>query len=299
MIFHRVRYILQKCLIVMFLAVFPLLTVHADMDPEDKKLDESLNYKQDVVSLMDKSVVVKPGVKFRYLSPEDAEKVLVDGWGNPPTSPDEPSLLGMIVPADTSPFDDKGWGAELFFESDSYISDEDANSIDYDLILKDMKKSNIEENKVRERHGYEALHLIGWAEPPHYDPSSHTIYWALRLHSKDSGEFINYYIRNLGRYGVFNINIIASAEQLPTIKKEASNLLKIVSFAEGHRYQDRRFWDTTSTYTLGALVAGGAAVAAKKVGMLGLVILFVKKFFVVIIAAFAVLAKFLFGRKKS
>lgn len=289
------KYLRTTFTAICFIGLFPPL-VQAEGNPQLRALEHSLHYQQGVIPLLDGNIIINTGDKFRYLSPADSEKVLVEGWGNPPS--DEPSL-GMLVPAGISPLDNKGWGAELSFEDDSYISDDDASTINYDDVLQSMKQQNLIANKERERLGYSALNLLGWAEAPHYDQSSHTIYWAKRLSVDNEGESVNYYIRNLGRHGVFNINVIASSEELPVVKNATPDLLKVASFAKDNRYEDHRFWDTTSTYGLAALVAGGAAVAAKKVGIVGLVLLFAKKFVVVVIAALAWLGKVIFGRKKE
>lgn len=288
------------CLVNKFLVLIAICTslAHAELSPEMKKLEKSFHYQTGTITLLKGDVVINTGDKFRYLSPEDSAKLLVDGWGNPPS---EELSLGMLVPADLSPLEAKGWGAHLTYEDDSYIDDADAKTINYNNILKEMKQRNMLENIERKKMGYEELHLLGWAEEPHYDQNTHIIYWAKRYGIEEEGEgeggVINYFIRDLGRHGVFNINVISAGEDFPEVKKAAPELLKVVSFAEGKRYEDHRFWDTTSSYGLGALVAGGAVVAAKKVGLIGLVILFAKKFFIVIIAAIAGFVKMLFGRK--
>lgn len=281
---------------VMLLAVFITHSVCAEVPVELKKLESTFHYQQGVINLLNGSMVINTGDKYRYLPPEDSRKVIEDGWGNPPGSGDN---LGMLIPVGTSPFDDHGWGAELSYEDDSYISDDDAKTIDYNKILETMQQQNRLANIQRKERGYDAITLIGWAESPSYDPQSHVVYWAKRLGIEGGGESINYYIRNLGRNGVFNINVIADSTELPVIKKAAPDLLKVAEFTDGNRYQDHKFWDTTSEYGLGALVAGGSVVAAKKVGILGVVILFAKKFFVIILAAIAGLWKAFRGKSKK
>lgn len=270
---------------------------HAELASNLKNLERKLHYQQGTINLLNGSITINTGDKFRYLSSQDSEKVLVDGWGNPPSGE---LGLGMLVPVDLSPLEERGWGAEITFEDDAYISDDDAKTIDYDKVLKDMQQQTSVGNIERQHQGYDPIYLLGWAEAPHYDQSSHIIYWAQRLslNPTASDEAVNYYIRNLGRKGVLNINIIADKKDLPAVKKSAPDLLKVASFTEGNRYEDHHFWDTTSSYSLAALVAGGAAVTAKKAGLIGLIIIFLKKFFVVILAAVAGLWKAISGKKK-
>ena len=49
------------------------------------------------------------------------------------------------------------------------MSDEDADNIDYDELLAQMKESTAEGSKERVKQGYQSIELIGWASPPFYD----------------------------------------------------------------------------------------------------------------------------------
>ena len=112
---------------------------------------------------------------FRYLSPADANRVLVDAWGNPPGG----ETLGMIFPADVSPLAADGWGVIITYKEDGHVNDDDASKINYSDLIKQMKEETEEDSKERVKQGYPALLLSGWAEDPHYDQSSHKLYWAL------------------------------------------------------------------------------------------------------------------------
>lgn len=233
---------------------------------------------------------------FYYLTPDDTERLIVEGWGNPPGH----KTLGMIVPQATSPMSRGGWGVLVSYKDDGYVSDEDAAKIDYSEMLKQMQADDVENNDQRRKDGYPGLQLIGWAEPPRYDDQSHKMYWARELKADNANEnTLNYSIRVLGRQGVLELNAVASMTDLPTIQREMPHVLEFANFTDGNRYADYDSGtDKLAKYGLAALVAGGMAGKAGLFAKLGLLLLAAKKFLVVgaVIAA-SFIRKF-FSRKK-
>ncbi|HET6583082.1 MAG TPA: DUF2167 domain-containing protein, partial [Nannocystaceae bacterium] len=181
-----------------------------------RTFERDLQYQRGDVSISDGLATLHLGDELRFLAAADAQKVLTEAWGNPPDS----TVLGMIVPADTSPIDpDRGWGVVLTFAEDGYVEDDDAEDIDYDELLEEMQKGTEEANAGRRAQGYSALHLVGWAEPPHYDAEAHRLYWAQELASDDGpSHSLNYAIRVLGRRGVLELNAVAPMPMLSEIK---------------------------------------------------------------------------------
>lgn len=238
---------------------------------------------------------------FDFYDAEDARSILEEIWGNPPDN----TVLGMLFPAQYSPVDFDAWGVALTYEDTGYVSDDDANSTDYDELLRDMQAATEEENRYREREGYQTLELIGWAVPPHYDAAEHTIYWAkdIVFEGVDGYHTLNYDMRALGRRGVLSMNFIAGLDDLPEIEAAAPAVMAIPSFNPGEAYADYQPGDRKAGYGLAALVAGGAGVAlAKKAGLIGILLLVLKKaWFVIVIALGAVWrgAKALTGRGKA
>jgi uncharacterized membrane-anchored protein len=233
---------------------------------------------------------------FYYLTPDDTERLLVEGWGNPPGH----KTLGMIIPQATSPMSRGGWGVLVSYNDDGHISDEDAAKIDYAELLKQMQDEDEEANKDRRKQGYAGLQLLGWAEPPRYDDSTHKMYWARELKADDAQEnTLNYSIRVLGRQGVLELNAVASMSDLPTIQREQPNVLEFTNFTDGNRYADYQpGTDKLAKYGLAALVAGGIASKAGLFAKLGLLLLAAKKFIVVGLLVVASFFRKLFNRKK-
>ncbi|MGI0117766.1 DUF2167 domain-containing protein [Zooshikella sp. RANM57] len=218
---------------------------------------------------------------FYYLSPKDAEVVLVKFWGNVPGD----TTLGMLFPASYTPFDSNAWAVEIDYEEDGHVDDEDAADIDYDDLLADMQSAVKEASKERVAQGYESIDLVGWAATPYYDSKGKKLHWAKELKFGDSEDnTLNYNIRILGRKGVLTMNFIAGINQLPQINNQLDTVLTMASFNEGQRYSDfDPSIDNVAAYGIGALIAGKAA---SKLGILAGLLLALKKFWIVIVAGF-------------
>lgn len=127
------------------------------------------------------------------------------------------------------------------------MNDADAAGLDYAKLMKQKQEDSAANNEERKKQGFGPVTLVGWAEPPSYDPKAHKMYWAKDLIFGSSPDHtINYNIRILGRRGVLVLNAIASKSQLPAIKSEADNVLAAVDFNEGHRAARTRLRPTAS-----------------------------------------------------
>ena len=239
------------------------------------------------------------GKDYYFLPADEAKKVLVDGWGNPPDSAE--GVLGMVFPAGKT-FVDDTWGAVVSFEPTGWVSDEDANSTDYDALLNDMRAGEAEVNARRQSAGYPAQHLEGWAQAPSYDPRAHSLIWARNVRFEGQHpNTLSYDVRLLGRRGVLSLNMITNMDKLAETRAAAAKFGSSAEFTPGARYADYQpGTDAKAEYGVAGLVAAGAGVAAaKKLGLLAIILGFGKKFLFLIIAGaaglFALLRKRLGG----
>lgn len=263
---------------------------------EEQSSAPKLAYRTGDVELPNKIATLHLGSRFRYLDPAETEKLLV-GWGNPPGS----ETQGAVVPADVEPFSDAGWAVIVTYDDEGHIDDKDAAEIDYDDMLKDMKASTEDENAARKDAGFDAVHLVGWAEKPRYDSTAKKLYWAQELDFEgNENHTLNYEVRVLGREGVLSMNAVASMTQLSQIRSDMRPLIDIAEFNEGQRYADYNpKTDRLAEYGLGALVAGTVAGKLGLFAKLGAFLLAFKKIiFAAVIALGAGLLK-LFGKKKD
>src|SRR5688572_22361069 len=126
-----------------------------------------LKYQTGDVTLPNKVATLHLGDKYRYLDPMETNKLLM-AWGNE----SDTTTQGTIIPVDVEPFSDAGWAVILTYDDDGHIDDSDAAEIDYDGMLKDMKEGTEDHNDARKQAGFEAVHLVGWAEKAHYDAAA-------------------------------------------------------------------------------------------------------------------------------
>lgn len=263
-------------------------------------LDESDAFFAKLTPQRGEVIIAKAGVTlnipegFYYLGTKDARTVLEDYWNNP----EDDDLLGMIF-VDGTNQDFYDYAIEVNFEKTGYVSDEDAANIDYDKLLNDLKKSARDDNPARIRLGFPAITVQGWAADPKYDAQMHRLHWAKLLKFEgDETNTLNYNLRVLGRKGVLQFNFIAEESGLDAVNADLDTVVQIAQFNEDHRYTDfNPKTDQVAAYGVAGLIAGG--VAAKKLGLVAILLLFLKKGWWLILAAFAFIGKLFSGRSKE
>lgn len=224
------------------------------------------------------------GKDYYYVNPTEARDIIVNAWGNPPSNADEE--LGLVFPKDGNFVD--SWGAIITYEKTGYVEDKDAKTADYGKLVKQVQDGEEEVNAERSKGGYPSIHLVGWAQAPSYDPARHSEIWARDIKfSDDEVHTLNYDIRLLGRRGVLSLNMVSSMPKLAEVRAAAVGLAQRASYDPGARYEDYRPGsDLKAAYGVGGLVAAGLGLAvAKKIGLIGVILLFAKKGIVLILAA--------------
>jgi uncharacterized membrane-anchored protein len=247
----------------------------------------AMDFKEGAVALTEAHARLDIPAGYYFLDRVDAGRVLVDLWGNPRSETD--GTLGMIFPKSFSPGDPKAWGAVISYSPDGYVSDADAEATDFDDVLTQLKSDTDEGNEERRRQGFDKITLLGWASPPHYDKTNHTIHWARELLFGDdpnAPHTLNYQLRALAREGVLNYNFVAGMGDLEAIKTSIPTVTAMVKFDPGKTYGDYKDGDKIAAYGLAGLIAAGAgAKIAAKIGLLGLALVFLKKGAVFILIA--------------
>jgi uncharacterized membrane-anchored protein len=270
----------------------------AAADVDVAQLLDSLHFQHGKINLPGGIATLDLPPSFRYLNPEDSARLLTKGWGNPPGA----TTLGMIFPEDLDPMSRDGWGVIVTYDKDGHVKDDDADSIKYDELLKDMQQATAADNEERKKQGYPAMTLLGWAEKPSYDKASHKLYWAKELKTAgDQQSGLNYNIRVLGRDGVLVLNAVAGMDQIGTIRSEMQRVNVFTDFTAGHRYADfNDRTDKVAEYGLAALVAGGIGA---KLGLFGklfaLLLAFKKVIFLAVAGAGSAIFKFFKREKKA
>lgn len=248
------------------------------------EFDASLQYRTGDIALPSAHITLNVPDGYYFLDTADARKVLEEAWGNPPDT----KVDGMLFRDGVSALDENAWGVVLTYEDTGYVSDEDAASIDYDMLIDVMRDGEAADNAQRKQMGFPAIKLIGWAATPRYDAATHKMYWAKELEFEDIGPHtLNYDMRVLGRHGVLSLNFVAGIDQLGEVERAGPGILAIPHFDSGYRYEDfNAATDQKADFGVAGLIAGGAAAAAlaKNTGILATVLLLLKKFWFVGVA---------------
>ena len=256
-------------------------------------VEATLNYQYGTIDINGGLAQIVVPAGFKFLDAEQSEFVLTELWENPPSE-----SLGMLLPEDISPLSDNfTYAVEITYSDEGYISDEDAEGIDYDELLEEMQKDTQDGNEFRIENGYDTIELIGWASEPFYDNDAKKLHWAKELKFGDYEiNTLNYNIRVLGREGYLNLNAIGDMDALPHINNDIDQILASVEFTEGNRYADfNPDIDKVAAYGIGGLVAGKVLA---KAGVFAGLMKFWKIILVGIVGAFGVLRKKLFRKEE-
>lgn len=197
---------------------------------------------------------------YVFAGPADTRKIL-SASGNIPSG-DEVGLISPVA-------EDATWFLIFEYDSTGHVDDKDRAEIDADALFQQISEGTEEANKIRKEQGFTGLHLTRWSEAPHYDSASNNLVWALEAADDGGDQVVNYNVRVLGREGVTSVTLVSDPEDFAALKPEVERLLGGFEYLDGKRYADFRSGDKLAGYGLTALVAGGAGLAAAKLGLFG------------------------------
>ena len=231
-------------------------------------------------------------------------KQFMEATQNPPSGAEQ----GVLLCRGSAPNDSSFWFVTFEYNPSGYVRDDEKGKLDSTALLRSIQRGTEEGNEERRDRGWGEIEVIGWQRAPYYDTLTHNLTWATRLREKGAanGETINHSVRLLGRGGVMNVDLVVDPEQTVTAVAAFDSILESYSFVQGQRYSEWRAGDKVAKFGLTALIAGGAGVAAVKLGLFAkfwkfilAIILALKKLVVIVIAAIGGFFKRLFGRKKA
>lgn len=254
------------------------------LPPELVALQKALHPRSGDVRIPEAKAILHLGDRYYFLPADEAKRVLVEAWRNPPDS--VANVLGMVFEKGAT-FVDNAWAAVITYNDTGHVSDADAKEQDYDKVLADMRAGDASENEQRKAGGFPTMTLLGWAQPPSYDATDHSLIWAREFENEgDTVHGLNYDVRMLGRSGVLSLNMVSAMPLLKQVGGAAEAFGKSVIFEPGAGYADfDASTDKAAEYGLAGLVAGGTAVAvAQKLGLVAILLKFSKLIFVGIAA---------------
>lgn len=204
---------------------------------------------------------------FRYLNGEDASR-LMQAYGNLPAE-----YEGMIATNDLD------WLVLFQFDPSGYVKDDEKDELDADALLDQLQESQAAGNQYRREQGLQPMYIDGWAMEPRYNDYTNNLEWGILLRSGDNPkQFVNYETKLLGREGIMEVTLICDIEDMQMILPNYQDLLLGHQYKEGKSYAEYKQGDKIAEYGLAALIAGGALYGAAKLGFLGSILAFGKKF---------------------
>ncbi|HLP63177.1 DUF2167 domain-containing protein [Flavobacterium sp.] len=286
---------MKKKLLSLFLIITSYLVVNAQEDTLEvyyQKIEQSLKYQTGTIELTEGNGTLSVPKGFKFLDGKQTQYVLHDLWGNP----EDTTVLGSLVPENIGVTYANSWLFVISYQADGYVKDDDANDIDYDELLEQMKEDTKVSNEERKKMGYDTAELIGWASKPFYDDKLKVLHWAKEIKFGSSvGNTLNYDLRVLGRRGMYNVSAVANMSEIKDVKSSIPGIINSIQFKEGDKYIDfDSSTDTVAAWTIGGLVAGKVLA---KVGFFAIIAKFGKIIFFGLIAAFAAVKKFIFNKK--
>jgi len=257
-------------------------------------VENTFKFTDGVIQLGNGIATINVPKGFKFLDGDQAQYVITELWGNPKGN----KPLGLLMPADSKVLESGGYAFIISFEEMGYVKDGDANDINYDDLLKDLKKGSDEENLERKKQGLYTMDLIGWAAKPYYDANKKVLYWAKEFKVEGSDiNTLNYDIRILGRKGVLVMQAVAGMDELPNVNKHIDEVFGMVSYTDGNKYADfDSKTDNVAAWTIGGLVAGKVLA---KAGFFAIIAKFAKFIIAGIAIAGGAIWRFITGRRKK
>ena len=232
---------------------------------------DSLGWQDEGLGELEEWATIDIPAGFRFLNGADAD-ALLQAFGNLPDD-----YEGMIA------VEDVDWFVLFQFEDSGYVKDDEKDDLAADKLLKSLQESDGPSNEYRRQQGIEPLYTEGWAMEPRYNELTNNLEWGIVLRSESGNRSVNYLTKLLGRDGIMNVTLVCDPEDLEYILPTYQELLIGHQYKAGKSYAEYQQGDKVATYGLSALIAGGALYGAAKLGLLGNLILFLKKFFKIVI----------------
>jgi len=277
---------------VLYAVILPVHAADKEAPRENPLLDKINWIKGPGKATIGNVAEVQVPAGFMFTGAKGAQ-ALLQAFGNP-TSGNE---IGFLTSTSMT------WSVVFEFDDVGFVKDDDKDKLDGDAMLKSIKLGTEQANKQRKKMGASPITNVQWHQPPRYNEETHNLEWAIKGES-DGEAILNYNTRLLGRKGVMSVTLLVDPEKMIETLPAYQALIKNYSFKQGERYAEYRQGDKLAKYGLAALVVGGAAAGAAKLGLFAwLAVLLKKAWKLVVVAVVGVTAFFkrliTGGRKES
>lgn len=149
----------------------------------------------------------------------------------------QPNLSGLVFNPRLDP--DRAWMAAVMVVPVGHVSETGWQEIDADGILAALRQAVAQSNSLKRTCKLPTAEIVGWNQPPQYDPASHRLSWILNTRVGDEPEQTESRTTLIfGRTGFVEIDTISYPRFRDTARQAAAALSDSFSFTAGHRYED-------------------------------------------------------------
>ena len=242
----------QKSLLGLWALLLSLTCAAQSSDVNVGAIEADLTFVQGDIDILDGMSTLHVGPRFEYLDSIDAQRVLqAKGIETSRT------VVGMIIPADSSPFDPNSWNAVLNYEQTGYIDSAEANTLSAQELLLEARKVLAVENQANRVSGLTTKEHLGFSHEPRFSHAEQTLYWSQRNRTDGNEASTNFYVTTLGRQGHLTLSATIPTDLEVAIDARIPSFVKLVEFNEGHRYEDYVYdSDKVADYSITALITG-------------------------------------------
>ncbi len=248
---------MKKLYSVLFLALCAVLPLAAQQeDSEFAKLMQSIPWEQGpCTSKIGNIAEIKVPAGFVFAGAKDTQK-LMEAMQNEP----HPNQLGLVMSKE------QGWFILFEWDEIGYVKDNE--EIDPDALYKAMLENEKVSNEGRAERGWNRMYLQRWFVKPSYNADTNNLEYGTAFKVENyPEETVNFCTKILGRRGVMLCTLVLDPGQSAAVA-ENRRLLADFAYVKGGRYDEFVAGDKVAEYGLAALVLGGGAALAAKVGIL-------------------------------
>ena len=157
----------------------------------------------------------------------------------------------------------------LNYYSDGYVSLEDWEHLDADILMQQIIDNTRKINTKRFHNNIAPLRIGGWLQKPRLDKSNHSVSWVFDVIDGEETT-VNAVSIKLGRKGYEKITWISSYDNYLKSMDAMKSLVDQHQFNKGYRYSDYSLGDRIATLGVASLVAITAGGNPQKAGLAAL-----------------------------
>ncbi|MEM7282318.1 MAG: DUF2167 domain-containing protein [Pseudomonadota bacterium] len=229
-------------------------------EPDFRTIESEITFIQGDIELLDGRAIAHVSARFEYLDAFDATRVL-----EAKSLPIPQGLLGIIIPADSSPFEKDSWMAFIRYVESGHIGGDGLSATPADLLLEKRRILAVQ-NQGNRVQGMNTTEHLGWVVQPTYSSADQRLSWSQKLQAGESS-IVQHDIVTLGRNGYLTVQASVDGDD-DVVARYLPDLNRLLKFADGYRHENVSDDDIRADFSLQSLVTGNYASESRFVSAL-------------------------------